>query len=164
LSREILFRVVGFALASACSHPAPAPSSVSSAGPQFQARLLERQSQPGKVSLTAHIQIFAPFPAPLEVRILAPPGVTVDGPTEFELPAPRFATAIDRDINLSYATIPQEDLVLIVDVRRPNFGMHAEDVYRFGRSPPEVVAPRATGPRLKVGTVDLGRSVPLSRP
>jgi hypothetical protein len=130
----------------------------------LEAKWIVRNTENGRTSLTAHVDVFSPILAPPHVKLLVPEGVVVSGgDMAFDIPAPNAPTTVERDYTVSFKSAPPKDLLLVVDVQTPRFGLHAEDAYRFGRPPPLQPAPKATGPHLKIGNVDLGASIPIGQ-
>jgi hypothetical protein len=114
------------------------------------------------VTLDALVEYRGPFNQPLHLSVKVPAGATlVSGPAELDLPAQRAATTVATKYQLSFASVPAGDLVLVADARGAQSGVHAENAYRFGRPAPAAIAPKATGPGVIFGGHDLGKSIPL---
>lgn len=122
-----------------------------------------KASDANSVNLVARVTRRAPLAVPLKVSVIVPATVkVVSGQTAFEVPASREAGVTESPFVFSYEKAPLEDLRLVADIREPGFGLHAEDVYRFGRPVPVVEVPKAVGPSIEVGGHDLGQGVPLN--
>lgn len=105
-----------------------------------------------------------PSDATVRVRLSLPAGVQLlEGSSDQRLPA----TAAPRTEALRFvirpSAIPDQDALLIVDLRGDGFGYHAEHRYRFGRKEPTLVAPTRDGPSVQVNGKDLGPSVQVRR-
>lgn len=114
------------------------------------------------VRLTARVNQRAALQVPVKVAVVAPKGATLSGgAAAFSISPSDGPSVTDTVYVVSFAAVPTEDIVLTADASGAGFGVHATDVYRFGRPEPKVEVPAATGPGLKLGNLDLGRSVPI---
>jgi hypothetical protein len=120
-----------------------------------------KHSEPGALELVARVEMHSPAPSDVVVTVRVPPGVTLVRGAPFVLPRETEPGVREEEFDFTYAVTPGEDLVLVADAQGPSAGVHAEDAYRFGRPPPSQVVPQPTGPRVVVGTHDLGKSIPL---
>lgn len=157
--------LVVFVLVSACSvsRPASAPVVSQRAEAPVVVSWVVKSAEAGRVSLVARVDRRAPLAVPLKVSVVVPANVkVVSGQTAFELPASREAEVTERSFVFSFDQVPSEDLRLVAEVHEESFGLHAEDVYRFGRPAPVVEGPQRSGPSIQVGGHDLGQGVPLN--
>jgi hypothetical protein len=99
---------------------------------------------------------------PLHLAVALPEGVTlVAGSLDETIVEPQ-ALAIERKLRLAVASVPPQDVVVRVSARGANYGVHAEDAYRFGRPAPKLATP-PRGPALSPHGRRLGEPIPLTR-
>jgi hypothetical protein len=105
-----------------------------------------------------------PSQATVRVKLALPSGVQlVEGSSDQRLP-PTFAPRTDAVRFVIRPTeIPDEDVILTVDLRGDGFGYHAEHRYRFGRKEPVPGAVLRDGPSPQLNGKDLGPSVRVAR-
>ena len=116
------------------------------------------------VKLVARVDRRAALAVPVKVAVAAPKGATLTtGAAAFSISASDGPSVTDTEYVISFATPPLEDLVLTADANGGGLGVHAQDVYRFGRAAPVAPTPDPSGPHLQVGGQDLGGSVPLKQ-
>lgn len=117
---------------------------------------------PNSAVVRAEVERVLGMAMPFTVTIELPPGVTASrGRTSFTLSPNAEASVIAEELELTFQTVPTEDAVLKVDGETGVMGYHFKVPYRFGRPEPVVEAPKATGPRLRMGERDFGPSIPL---
>jgi hypothetical protein len=97
------------------------------------------------------------FGVPLNVTVRAPSGVMVGGDTQAHLDA---AVGVrEGTLRVTFASIPAEDLVVVVHGREDHAGYHQELVYRFGRPESVVQEPPRSAAPAQIGGRILGRPV-----
>ena len=117
-----------------------------------------------KVRLLAHIKRFAPMPVLLNVRIEVPAIAKVTiGRTAFEVPANSVADEVTEPFELTYAQMPVGDVVIRVTGVGQGGGLNAAVPYRFGRTVPDELAPRADGPEVIKNGRNWGPSISLDK-
>jgi hypothetical protein len=145
----------------------PTPKTANSTGRQetpLTVRWMVMSRTEKSVTLTARVDRRAALSTPVKVAVVAPKGVTLaGGAAEFSISPSDGPSVTDTTYVLSFSEVPTEDIVLTADVSGSGFGVHATDVYRFGRPAPVVALPQPTGPHLQLGGQDLGASVPLKQ-
>lgn len=123
------------------------------------------QTEPGdknSAHLTAHIQRFSTINAPIDVRFEVPPGVKITPAAEsFRIPAGGPVELV-RGFEVTWAEPPATDLLLVVDSRASDFGLHAEDAFRFGRPAPQPIRPERGPDCLKINGRDFGHPVQMT--
>jgi len=116
----------------------------------------------GHLRVLAVVSRKATLRVPIDVRVEVPAGLhLVSGETAFQLKANLEPGETIATLEFSYTTPPDGELRLIAHASGPGMGVQATDAYRFGRPQQTKPLPQATGPTHKIGTVDLGPSVPL---
>lgn len=153
------------ALATGCSTPAASPRA-----PAPDAKVLSplivtwegAELTPGELRVTARIERKAPLALPFTVRLTLPAGATLtQGRAAFELPANAAASVVTEPYRVTFAGVPEHDLVLHVDGEGAGLGFHGQVPYRFGRPAPQVPVPSATDQGPVRHGVDVGASIPL---
>jgi hypothetical protein len=118
----------------------------------------------GRLRISAIVVRRALLRVPIDVQVEVPPGLQlVSGATTFRLepnlpPGETVAT-----MEFFYSRAPLEDLKLTAHANGPGMGVHATDVYRFGRPAPQPPRPQPSGPNNKVGDVDLGPAIEIEK-
>ena len=93
-------------------------------------------------SLVARFESSVALSTPVTILVRVPVGVRViHGEQQYVINSILAGVAHESELVLEYTSAPNEDLLLIADVRGDGFGSHGEVPYRFGRS--VVVAPVA---------------------
>lgn len=122
----------------------------------------QEQGRTGTIALRLRIERRTRWPLPISIQVAVPSGVRVlRGETQVELGVSEEPGVAYVDFELAVDSVPQEDLVAIVDSRSSGAGLHAEPHYRFGRPDPAETTVPTNGPRLQVGGHDLGPGVLL---
>ena len=149
-----------------CAKPSPVPDSGSGATTRLQSPITVTWEQlelsASKVRLMAHIKRMGPLGVPLAVRIELPPNARMTiGKTSFELAPNAAADEVLEPVELTYGQLPMHDVVLHVTGGGQGGGVSYAVPYRFGRSAPELAAPKADGPSQVINGRDLGKSISL---
>ena len=163
ISLVVVFLVTSCAKTPVAESAAPSPAPLAE-GPRAPLVVIwsEKELAAHSATLEARVEYRGRFTLPVHLAVKVPAGATlVSGPAELELPAQETATTVATEYKLSFASVPAGDLLLVADARGEASGVHAENVYRFGRPAPAPVVPNATGPSVKLGGHDLGPSIPL---
>ena len=175
--RTKLALLAGLLVLGSCSRPqastvhAPEPAAMTSALPERLAHhapvritwnALGVPTVRVPLALVARVEYLSTVPAPLEITLRLPAGTTLlRGSTRWVLPPSSPGSIHDTELLLAFATLPTDDLVLVVTLEREGYGLHAEVPYRFGRPEPRRPVPVAEGPSVRLGGRNLGPSVPL---
>lgn len=152
----------------ACANPKPTttPEPIATTARQqfpMNVRWEERALSETHATLVVHVQRLNALPMPLVVSVTVPPGVVVKGTTHFSLEPNVEADDQTQTLELSYAQRPTAPAELHVDGDATSMGVHATQLYRFGRPEPEEPHVNATGPSpAGKGGVPMGPSVPMS--
>lgn len=118
----------------------------------------------GKVKLLAVISRFAELRSPVDVTVRVPPGVEhIGGRALFRLMDAAEQEETVEEFEFAYAKPPTEDLVLEAHAERSGMGIHAADVYRFGRPEPKKEYVKPSGADVQVGNVNLGPAIQLQK-
>ncbi len=118
----------------------------------------------GRLRISAVVAHLAVLRVPIDVRVEVPAGLQpVSGPTAFQLEANLKPGETVTTLEFAYSRIPQGDLKLIAHASGSGMGIHATDVYRFGRSAPQPPRPQPSGPNIKAGNVDLGPAIQIDK-
>jgi hypothetical protein len=139
--------------------PSEAPESAAGQAP-IAGRLIAPEGVPvpgSEVVLRWVVEQRGNFGVPLDVTVRAPSGVSVRGDTQAHLGA---AVGVrEGTLRVTFASIPAEDLVVVVHGREDHAGYHQELAYRFGRPEPVVQEPTRSPVPARVGGRILGRPV-----
>ncbi len=116
----------------------------------------------GHVVAEAVVERRAVLRFPVVVRVEAPEGLSlVSGRPQFTVPVDGQTGAMTIPMEFAYSgSAPKGDLKLLADAGDLGIGIHASDVYRFGRRV-EAKKPESAGPRMQLGDKDLGPAIPL---
>ncbi|SRR6266849_3894410 len=160
----------------ACSTASNAPTPIapsrhseaaSNAAPQTPMRVRWNvlSDHNGHLAIEAIVERRASLSFPVSVRVEIPPGLSlVSGLLQFEVPADGQTGESATRLEFTYSgAAPTGDLMIIADAHAPGVGIHATDVYRFGRIEPAQVRPQPSGPNIKVGDKDLGPAIQIDR-
>ena len=133
-----------------------------------QAPLLVRwqliSDEGGRLRISSVIAHRAVLGVPVDVQIEVPDGLQlISGETSFQLEANVPPGEAVNTLEFTYASTPPGDLKLVANVSGPGMGVHAVDVYRFGRAPPTQPRPQPSGPGNKIGNVDLGQPIQIDK-
>jgi len=166
LTAVLVVLILSSLASSSCAKPSPVPDSGSSATARLQSPITVTWEQlelsASKVRLMAHIKRVGPMNVPLAVRIELPPGARMTiGKTSFELSPNAAADEVFEPVELAYGQLPMHDLVLHVTGGGAGGGVSYAVPYRFGRTAPEQVAPKAHGPSQIINGRDMGKAISL---
>ena len=118
----------------------------------------------GRLRISAVVVRRTLLRVPIDVHVEVPPGLQlVAGTTAFQLEANLQPGETVSTLEFTYSGTPSKDLKLIADASGTGMGVHATDVYRFGRPAPEAPRPQPSGPINKVGDVDLGPAIEIDK-
>jgi hypothetical protein len=118
----------------------------------------------GRLRISAIVVRKALLRVPIDVQVEVPPGLQlVSGTTTFRLEANLPPGETVATMEFVYSRAPREDLKLTAHATGPGMGVHATDVYRFGRPAPHPPRPQPSGPSNKVGDVDLGPAIEIEK-
>jgi hypothetical protein len=99
----------------------------------------------------------------MRVHLQLPEGVELlRGAVETELPACHEACVDQLAYALRAQFQPGADLVFEIDAQGPRAGLHAQLRHRFGRAEVALAPVAPSGPVLRVGAHDWGRSIVLT--
>lgn len=121
----------------------------------------------GRVELTLVVERRGRLAIPLTIDVRSPRRGRANllGPTTpVVLAATPQPSRDEVAIALDCASIPEDDLVVIVDGQSSLGGYHAEVAYRFGRPEPIAQRPALSQRSLRIGGHDLGRPVEMPAP
>ncbi len=117
----------------------------------------------GRLRIAAVVVRRARLNVPIDVHIEAPDGLElVSGTPAFQLDGNLEPGETVSTLEYNYRDAPTDDLKLIADITGSGMGVHATDVYRFGRTAPQP-RPRPSGPHIKVGNTDLGPAIQIDK-
>lgn len=118
----------------------------------------------GRLRISAVVVRRSLMRVPIDVHVEVPPGLQlVSGTTAFQIEANLQPGETVNTLEFTYSSTPSEGLKLVADARSSGMGVHATDVYRFGRPAPQQPRPQPSGPNNKVGDVDLGPAIQIDK-
>ena len=118
---------------------------------------------PGEtIGLIARIGHLTSWSLPIELTIQVPKGAALTSGSAHVVVTPGAgSTEQTIALELRIYEVPSADLVVVADSQARDRGVHAQARYRFGRAEPELPALVRSGPELKIGARNFGRSVAL---